>query len=540
MGDQDTSRVDVVVVGAGIIGIHQLHRLQEAGFTARLLEAGDGVGGTWYWNCYPDARFDSESYTYAYLHSKELFEEWEWTEHFAGQPEIERYMNHAVDRFDLRRHITFGARVDSAVFDEATGWWRVHTEGGLDIACRHLVAATGVLSVPFLPAVPGRDSFAGESYHTGLWPHRPVDFAGKRVAVVGTGSSGVQIVPAIAELADSLTVYQRTANWCTPLNNRPITAQEQAELKAGFERMRDILQTSASGFLHEPCTRATSDDTAEERQAFYEAMWNSPGFTKLTGNYTDVLRAGPANEEWCEFIRAKIRSIVHDPETAEKLIPSDHGYAEKRPPFVNGYYETFNRPNVSLVDLKATPMVKVTPTGIETTDGHRDFDMIVWATGFDFGTGALNRMGIRGRDGRALEDEWAEGPATYLGIVTRGFPNLYFPGGPHGSTGNNPRYGADQVDFVTDLLVHARDHGFDVVEVRADAQEAWTTMVDEWARYSPFNEKSYFFGTNVPGKPTRYLLNPGGRPKLQSMIAAATDSGYATFELSAAPAATPR
>jgi cation diffusion facilitator CzcD-associated flavoprotein CzcO len=531
--------VDALVVGAGIVGIYQLHRLVEAGFTVRLLEAGDGVGGTWFWNRYPQARFDSESYTYGYIHSKELFDEWQWSEHFAAQPEIERYLNHAVDRFDLRRHMTFGTRVDAARFDEATGTWLVHArrdDAGRDdrpevtVRCRHLIAATGVLSIPYFPDVPGRESFAGEAHHTGLWPQRPVEFAGKRVAVVGTGSSGVQLIPAIADDVESLTVYQRTANWCTPLNNRPITAAEQAELRAGYERMREILETSASGFLHEPNERATFDDSAEERQRFYEAMWASPGFTKLTSNYTDVLRAGPANEEWCAFLRAKIRGLVDDPETAERLIPHDHGYAEKRPPFVTDYYETFNRPNVSLVDLQATPMRRVTPTGIETTDGERPFDIIVWATGFDFGTGALNRMGIRGRHGIALAEHWADGPTTYLGIVTRGFPNLYFPGGPHGATGNNPRYAGDQVDFVTDLLVHARERGIDVVEVRSEAQDEWMRMVDGWVKYSPFNEKSYFFGTNVPGKPTRYLLNPGGRPKLLSMIAAAVESGYDTVE----------
>ena len=533
----ETDVLDAVVVGAGIVGIQQLHRLIEAGFTVRLVEAGDGVGGTWYWNRYPEARFDSESYTYGYIHSKELFDEWEWTEHFAGQPEIERYINHAVDRFELRPYMSFGVRVESAEFVEATGTWLVRAQrsdadAGEVLRCRHLVAATGVLSVPFFPPVPGRETFAGESHHTGLWPQQPVDFAGKRVAVVGTGSSGVQLIPAIADQVESLTVYQRTANWCTPLNNRPITDDEQAALKADFERMREILQTSASGFLHEPGERASSDDSAEERQAFYEKMWSSPGFTKLTSNYTDILRVGPANDEWCEFLRSKIRSLVDDPETAERLIPQDHGYAQKRPPFVTNYYETYNRANVSLVDLKATPMIRVTETGIETDDGERQFDIIVWATGFDFGTGALNRMGITGRDGVALVDHWADGPATYLGIATHGFPNLFFPGGPHGATGNNPRYAGDQVDFITDVLIHARAHGLDVVEASADAQDAWTIMIDEWAKYSPFTEKSYFFGTNVPGKPTRYLLNSGGRPKLHSSIAEAVDGDFDTFDFS--------
>jgi cation diffusion facilitator CzcD-associated flavoprotein CzcO len=529
---QASDVIDVLVVGAGITGIYQLYRAREAGFSVLLLEAGDGVGGTWYWNRYPGARFDSESYTYGYLFSRELFDDWEWQEHFAEQPETERYLNHVVDRFDLRRHIRAGAQVTAAVFDEPSGTWSVVTgDGGGEVRARYLVAATGVLSVPYFPDVPGREDFRGEAYHTGLWPAAPVHFAGKRVAVVGTGSSGVQIIPEIADEVASLTVYQRTANWCTPLNNRPITAEEQAELRAGFEAMREILNTSIAGFLHQPHDRATSDDSEEQRQAFYEHMWGSPGFTKLTSHYTDLLVDPAANAEWCEFLAGKIRSIVRDPDTAEKLIPKDHRFGEKRPPFVTGYYEAFNRPNVSLVDLHETPILRLTPGGIETADGVRDFDIVVWATGFDFGTGALLRMGIRGRDGVALADHWAEGPSTFLGIQTTKFPNLFFPGGPHAAAGNNPRYNGDQVDFVTDTLVYLRDHGYDTIEVGADAEERWTTMVDEGAATAVFGEISYYFGTNIPGKPRRYLLNSGGRPKLFKEIARVVATDYEAFRL---------
>ena len=522
--------VDVLVVGAGIVGVYQLYRAREAGFSVKLLEAGGGVGGTWYWNRYPGARFDSESYTYAYLFSQELFEDWEWQEHFAAQPETEQYLNHVIDRFDLRREMQFGARVTSAVYDEPSGTWTVQASDGTVVRARYFVAATGVLSIPYFPDVPGREDFTGESYHTGLWPATPVDFEGKRVAVIGTGSSGVQVVPIAAEVAASVTVYQRTANWCTPLNNRPITPEEQAALKAGFEAMRDMLNTSNSGFLHVPHDRATFEDSTEQRQAFYEQMWNSPGFSKLSSNYTDVLQDKTANAEWCEFLRHKIRSIVRDPETAEKLIP-DHFYAEKRPPFGTDYYEAYNNANVSLIDIKATPMVRVTETGIETADGLREFDIIVWATGFDFGTGALNRMGIRGRGGLALEEHWADGPVTFLGIQVRQFPNLFFPGGPHGAAGNNPRYAGDQVDFVMDALVYMRDHGYDIVEVEQAAEDEWTTMVDTFSAFSPFSDKSYFFGTNVPGKPRRFLLNPAGRPKMMEMMADAVKDGYKAYSL---------
>jgi cation diffusion facilitator CzcD-associated flavoprotein CzcO len=525
--------VDVLVVGAGISGIYQLYRALEAGFSAQLLEAGGGVGGTWYWNRYPGARFDSESYSYAYLFSKELFEEWEWREHFAEQPETERYLNHVVDRFDLRRHIRFDAKVTSAVYDEPSATWTVLVGDGTELRTEFLIAATGVLSVPYFPDVPGREDFRGEAYHTGLWPATPVDFGGKRVAVIGTGSSGVQLIPAIAGEVASLTVYQRTANWCTPLNNAPITPDEQAQLRRDFEAIRETLNTSAHGFLHVAHDRATFDDSKEERWAFFEKMWNSPGFSKLTSNYTDLTLDPAANAEFCEFVAEKVRGIVEDPETADKLIPKHHRFGEKRPPFVTSYYETYNNPNVSLVDLGQTPIVRMTERGIETADGVREFDIVVWATGFDFGTGALARMGIRGRDGLALADHWADGPKTFLGVQTTAFPNFFFPGGPHAAAGNNPRYNGDQVDFITETLVYVRDHGYDMIEVDPAAEEKWTSMIDTAAAMPPsFGEISYYFGTNIPGKPRRYLLNSLGRPKLFKEIAKVRESNYKAFKLS--------
>jgi cation diffusion facilitator CzcD-associated flavoprotein CzcO len=530
-GEIQAGPVDVLVVGAGITGIYQLYRAREAGFSVRLLEAGDGVGGTWFWNRYPGARFDSESYTYGYLFSKELFEDWLWEEHFASQPEIERYLNHVVDRFDLRRHIRCGARVESADYDEESATWRVAASDGTRVTARFVVAATGVLSIPYLPDIPGREDFAGESYHTGLWPDRPVDFAGKRVAVIGTSSSGVQVVPAIVEQVASLTVYQRTANWCTPLNNSPISPREQASLRDGFEELRETLNTSVHGFHHPACDRNAFDDAEPERRQFYEQMWDSPGFTKLTSHYLDMLFNPEANAEWCEFISGKIRGLVHDPETAERLIPRDHRFGEKRPPFVTGYYEAFNDPRVTLVDLRETPIVRITPAGIETGEGLEEFDIVVWATGFDFGTGALARMGIRGRGGLALVDYWAEGPSTFLGVATHGFPNLFFPGGPHAAAGNNPRYNGDQVDFVTDVLVYARDNGYEAVEVTARSEERWTAMVNRGASRSSFGTSSYYYGTNIPGKPVRFLLNSGGRPKMFSIIAEVVANGYDAFSL---------
>jgi cation diffusion facilitator CzcD-associated flavoprotein CzcO len=326
----------------------------------------------------------------------------------------------------------------------------------------------------------------------------------------------VQIVPVIAEDAASLVVYQRSANWCTPLNNAPITDEEQAQLRAEFESMRDILNTSIAGFLHQPHDRSAFDDSAEERAAFFERMWNSPGFAKLSSNYLDLLFNEAANDEWCAFIEGKIRALVHDKATADKLIPT-HRFGQKRPPFVAGYYEAFNRPNVRLVDLNEEPIA------------FDEFDIVVWATGFDFGTGALARMGIVGRDAVALTDHWADGPQTFLGIVTAGFPNFFFPGGPHAAAGNNPRYNGDQVDFVTDTLTYMRARGYDVIESTDEAEQRWTEMIDKAAQTNPFGELGQYFGTNIPGKPRRYLLNAGGRPKLFKEIARVKDTDYSAF-----------
>jgi cation diffusion facilitator CzcD-associated flavoprotein CzcO len=532
----DQHEVDVLIIGAGVTGLHQLYRAREAGFSVKLLEAGAGVGGTWFWNRYPEARFDSESYSYGLLVSEELWRDWEWSEEYAGQPEIERYFNHAADRLDLRRHIAFGTRVTAVEFDERTGTHTVRTEAGAAYRARFVIAATGNLSVPFIPAIEGRSTFRGAQHHTGRWPGTPVDFRGKRVAQIGTGSSGVQIVPAIAGDVERLTVFQMTADWVTPLNNRPVTAAEQAERKAGFERFRAALTASPTGFMHELSGRVSTDDTAEQRQALFETMWNSGGFRKLTESYTDLTMNAEVNREWCEFMAARIRAVVRDPATAERLIPKDSGYGGRRPPFGTGYYEAYNNPAVELVSLPETPILRITETGIETSECFREFDIIIWATGWDFGTGALNRLGVRGRDGVALHDHWADGPRTYLGIMAAGFPNFFFPGGPHGALGNNPRYAGDQVEFVADVLAHARGRGDDVVEVDPAAEAKWTDLMNDRAAMSSFLSSSYFYGANIPGKPVRQLLNPTGRRSLQKAIAADTRAGYPSLRFTRATA----
>ena len=390
-GDAD---VQVLVIGAGLVGIYALYRVLDAGFSAQTLEAGGGVGGVWYWNRYPAARFDSESYTYAYLFSRELFSTWRWKEEFAAQPEVESYLNFVVDRFGLRPHIRTGQRVISAVRDEARNVWVVTTDSGLVVRAHWVIAAAGGLSVPHYPEIDGLGDFQGQAYHTGAWPHTPVDFAGKRVAVIGNGPSGAQLLPAIAGTVAAVDVYQRSPTWTTPLNNAPISDERHAWLTDNFDRIVKTLATAPSGFLHEPAGKFSTADTPEERQAFYEKIWRSPGFAKLSSNYYDMTTNREVNLEFCEFLADKIRSIVTDPVTAERLIPKDQLFGAKRPPFVTGYYESFNKPNVSLISLRETPIVRLDATGIETTEGHQDYDIIVYATGFDFGTGALTRMGV--------------------------------------------------------------------------------------------------------------------------------------------------
>jgi cation diffusion facilitator CzcD-associated flavoprotein CzcO len=528
---QDSNAVgetDVVIIGAGVTGIYALHLAREAGLSVTLLEAGRGVGGTWYWNRYPEARFDSESYSYGFLFSEELWQEWEWSEQFAGQPEIERYFQFVVDRFDMRKDMVFGAKVNSAVFDERTGTYTVGTENGDSYRAHHVIAASGNLSVPFIPNIEGRDLFRGDQHHTGRWPQVPIDFTGKRVAQIGTGSSGVQIVPAIANDVENLTVYQMNADWVTPLNNAPITPEEQAYLKANFPLISETLRVSPSGFMHDMKELVSTDHTPDQRQALFEVMWNSAGFRKLTEGYNDLTMNPEVNKEWCDFMTAKIRGLVDDPATADKLIPKDSGYGGRRPPFGTRYFETYNKPNVDLVSLRETPILRITENGIETSEGVKEFDIIIWATGWDFGTGALNRLGLRGRNGIALEDYWSEGPNTYLGVMTAGFPNFYFPGGPHGATGNNPRYAGDQVEFAINVITHLRESGDEVVEVDPAAEKEWTDLMND-SPGSSFLSSSYFHGGNIPGKPIKQLLNPTGRWTLQKMITEVAEAGYPTL-----------
>jgi cation diffusion facilitator CzcD-associated flavoprotein CzcO len=396
----------------------------------------------------------------------------------------------------------------------------LRTGAGSTVRARWVVSATGGLSVPHYPELEGIDDFQGEAHHTGAWPHTPIDFTGKRVAIIGNGPSGAQLLPEIVDRVASVDLYQRTPTWTTPLNNGAITAERYTWLREHFDEIVQVLSTSPSGFLHTPAGKFSTQDTPEERQAFFETMWEAPGFAKLTANYYDMTTNREVNLEFCGFLANKIRGIVQDPVTAERLIPKDHLFGAKRPPFVTDYFESFNKPNASLIALRETPIVRVDATGIETTERHRDYDVIVYATGFDFGTGALTRMGVVGREGLDLSTDWEDGPSDFGGFSAHRLPNFFFPGGPHGAGGGNyPRYSQDQVDWILDTLVYAREHGYEVFEPTAEQQELWMTMIETLAPLSIFSaEHSHYYGANVEGKVRKFLLNPGGRSKLHEIL----------------------
>lgn len=519
--------LDALVVGAGISGIYQLYALNQQGVDVRMVEAGTGVGGVWFWNRYPGARFDSESYTYGYFFSPELIEEWDWSEEYAGQPETERYLNHVVDRFDLRRLITFEQRVVSAEWDDEAQRWTVTTSSGDIWKPRHLITALGILSAPAFPSAPGRENFRGEWAHTGLWPDEGIDFTGKKVAVIGTGSSGVQIVPPIAKDAEQLVVFQRSPNWCTPINNFAITPERMADIRSRIGEIWDATQLSPSGSMHRPIMESSLEMPADRRRAHFDRLYDSPGLIMALGNFRDVSLDKQANDNVTAYIADRIRARVDDPDVAERLIPKDHGFGQKRPPLENGYYETFNEPHVSLVSTGEEPIVRFTGTGIETVHGHYDLDVIVFATGFEAVVGSYNRIDIRGRDGVPLRDHWEAGPRTYLGLTVAGFPNLFLVGGPQSVTGVIPRATDFQADWVATVVAGMRERGETVMEPTETAEDEWIDHVNAGI-VGTLQETadSWAFGSNVPGRKRAYLLYAGGLPQYRERVKAAADDGY--------------
>ena len=534
MTEKAEPQYEVIVIGAGVGGIYQIKRLLDLGVKATVLEAGGDLGGTWYWNRYPGARFDSESYTYGYSFSKELLEEWHWKERFSGQPENLRYLNHVADKFDLRRHMQFNCRVEAAHFDEAATLWRLRLSDGRELTCRFVIMTLGLLSVPTLPRLEGMDSFKGRSFHTFHWPQEPVDLAGKRVAVIGTGATGIQVIGEIADKVGELTVFQRRPNWSAPLNNSPISETEMAAIRARYDEIFAACARSPGGFEHEPDRRGFYEVTREERVALWDKLYDEPGFGIWLANFREIFTDEVANAEFSAYIAERIRRRVKDPVTAEKLIPKDHGFGIQRVPMETRYFEAFNRPNVHLVDIAETPIERVTETGLRTAARAYDFDIIVYATGFDAITGAFDHIDIRGTGGQALRDKWRDSCSTFLGMTIHGFPNLLMPAGPQsGSASTNyPRGIETGVDWCTEFLQHVRTHGHTRFEATAAAETRWTGhVVSMYAMMLMRKAKGWFTGynSNVPGHEqgkVRYFVYNGGAPKYVSRIEDVARKGY--------------
>ena len=532
-----TDELDAVVIGAGFAGLYQLLCLRDRlGLSVQVLEAGEGVGGTWYWNRYPGARCDSESHGYCYSFSEELQQEWEWSERYPGQPEIMRYLNHVADKFDLKRNITFNTRVSSAHYDEAANRWRVRTEAGEEYTAKFLVTAVGCLSTANVPKIPGLDGFRGDWYHTGQWPHGGVDFTGKRVGIIGTGSTGIQAIPVIAQTAAHLTVFQRTANYSVPAQNAPLTAEAKRYFKDNTAELRRVMHSNANGQPFMVSERMALATPAEERMALYEAAWEKGGL-EFRATFQDLLADRAANDTASEFIKAKIQGIVTDPETAALLSDIDHPYAAKRPPIDTHYFETYNRDNVDLVDVKASPIERITPTGIASGNTEYPVDIIVFATGFDAMTGPMLRMDIRGRDGVSLADSWQAGPRNYLGLQVAGFPNLFTITGP-GSPSvlcNMPVAIEQHAEWISDCIAHMREKGLERIEARPEAIDDWMEQVNVAANATllPQAAHSWYLGANVPGKPRIFMPYAGGMARYRQICAEVVANNYEGFLLTA-------
>ncbi|MFI6737551.1 flavin-containing monooxygenase [Nonomuraea sp. NPDC050451] len=528
-------RYDAVVVGAGFAGMYMLHRLRGLGLAVRVFETGDGVGGTWYWNRYPGARCDVESMQYSYSFDEELQQEWEWSERYPSQPEILLYANHVADRFDLREDIQFGTRVTRAGYDETANLWRVETDRGDHVSATYLVTAVGCLSAARIPGFPGAGSFQGPSHHTGRWPHEGVDFTGQRVAVIGTGSSGIQAIPVIAEQAEHVTVFQRTANYSLPAWNRPMDPEYAQWVKANYAELRAGMRTSPAGVMGTSNTGSALEATEEERLREFETRWARGGVAFL-GAYGDTAIDPAANEISAEFVRGKIREIVTDPRVAELLAPKDHPIGTKRICVDTDYYATYNRPNVTLVDVRTAPIEEITPTGVRTADAEYAADMIVYATGYDAMTGPLLGIDITGKGGLSLRRKWEAGPRTYLGLMTAGFPNMFTitgPGSP--SVLSNMMVSIEQhVDWIADCLQRLRARGIATIDADPPAEDAWVDHVNQVAGRTLYpRADSWYLGANIPGKPRVFMPYVGGVGAYRQKCDQVTADGYAGFVLSA-------
>ena len=526
---------DAIIIGAGFSGLYQLHKLRdELGLNVRLLEKGRGIGGTWYWNRYPGARCDSDSYYYCYSFNKEIEQQWEWTERYPEHSEIRKYLNFVADRLDLKRDIQLDTKVTSATFDEAANTWTVRTDKGETFVAPFLITAVGCLSTANVPKFKGLENFRGRWYHTGAWPHEGVDFTGKRVGQIGTGSTGIQAAPVIAEQAKHLTVFQRTANYSIPARNAPVTFADIKLTRDNYDDVWRRARASTNGHPFTVSERSALSVSEKEREELYEKAWKRGGL-RFRGTFNDVLSNVKANDTASNFLRRKIKEVVKDAKVAEMLTPHDHGFATKRPPIDTNYFETFNRDNVLLVDVKQEPIVEIIEKGIRTTEGEYDLDIIVFATGFDALTGPLLALNITGSKGYELKEAWATGPRTYLGLQTPHFPNLFTITGP-GSPSvlcNMPIAIEQHVDWITNCIRDMRAKGLKRIEAKPDAAERWVDHVNEAANATllPMASSSWYLGANVPGKPRVFMPYAGGFARYAGICDEIAQGGYRGFAL---------
>ncbi|MCB0990399.1 MAG: NAD(P)/FAD-dependent oxidoreductase [Acidimicrobiales bacterium] len=529
---------EVIVLGAGVGGIYQIKRLTDLGISSILLETEADLGGTWYRNRYPGSRFDSESYTYGYSFSQELLDEWHWKERFSPQPENLRYLNYVADKFDLRKHMRFNSRVVSMQWDEDANLWHLFLEDGTEFKSWFVITTIGLLSAPTLPRIEGMETFAGEAHHTFYWPSEPVPMEGRKVGVIGTGATGIQVIAEIADKVGELWVFQRRPNWSAPLNNSPISEEEMADIRSRYPEILARCDRTPGSFEHEPDRRGFWNVSREERLELWDRLYDEPGFGIWLQNFTEIFTDDEANAEFSAYIADRIRQRVDDPEVAEKLIPKDHGFGVQRVPLETHYFEAFNRDNVHLVDLLETPIERIVPEGVQTTDHTYPLDLLVYATGFDAVTGAFDRIDIQGVNGDKLATKWADGPSTYLGIGIHGFPNMMMVAGPQSasSTSNFPRGIERLVDWITDAVVHFRNSGVRRVEASAQSEAEWTQHIEDL--YQPMLMKraqGWFTGynSNVEGHgqgTVRYVVYNGGAPKYAKLLGEIAQDGYRGFE----------
>ena len=531
----EVQELDAVVIGSGFAGLYMNYALRDQlGMSTQVFEAGTDIGGTWFWNRYPGARCDSPSYMYCFSFDKDLMQEWDWSGKYPEQPEILRYLNHVADRFDLRSNIKFSTRVTAAHFNESTDRWDVEPDQGDKISAKFLVTAIGCLSSGQIPDIAGRDTFAGESYHTGAWPHEGVDFANKRVGVIGTGSSGVQSIPVIAGQAGHLHVFQRTPQYTLPARHGNVDKAFLDDIKQDYDAIYEKARRSSGGLPIDAIERSALDVSDEERLQIYEELWEEGGFKFLFGSFFDIVVDRRANDTASEFIRGKIREIVEDPDIAEKLVPVDHPFTSKRPLIDTDYFDTYNRDNVTLVDIRHSPIQEITPTGIQTEDTEYELDIIVFATGFDAMTGTFNKIDFQGRGGEKLKDKWEAGPQTYLGVATAGFPNMFMITGPGSPSvlSNMPVSIEQHVEWISGAITHMNAQNIAVIEADRDAEVEWGAHVNEIAEQTMFMlADSWYLGANIPGKPRVFTPYAAGVGVYREKCDEVTAAGYEGFKL---------